>query len=188
MRVYNDTGRVREIQNPISPVRGACGGPANGTLCILYTHDEEQEVGEMSRWMRDLNDIARCATQFRSEMFQPLGIKSCHYSYIFTVCRHPGISQDQVARCIYVNKSNVARQAVILEEQGLLTREPLSGDKRVICLYPTQKAQDMIPQLKEIMRQWDQIVAADLTQEELQVLDTMLQKIKVRAGTWMEGR
>ena len=33
----------------------------------------------------ELDAIARCATQYRTEMLAPLGLKSCHASYLLQI-------------------------------------------------------------------------------------------------------
>ena len=90
--------------------------------------------------MHHVTEIARCAALFRQEELTPLGLKSCHSSYIDAICTCPGITQDQLARRIFINKSNVARQLVILEEEGYVERRPSPEDKRAIQVFPTQKA------------------------------------------------
>ncbi|MFR8335092.1 MAG: hypothetical protein ACLU9S_24200 [Oscillospiraceae bacterium] len=59
----------------------------------------------MSLLMGELDSIARCAAQYRSERLAALGLKSCHASYLMGICDCPGISQEQLARRIYQNKS-----------------------------------------------------------------------------------
>ena len=63
----------------------------------------------MSQIVRDMTEIARCGVQYRSDKLAPLGLKSCHASYLTEICENPGISQDKLARRICINKSNVAR-------------------------------------------------------------------------------
>ena len=65
--------------------------------------------------MHHITDIARCAALYRQEELAALELKSCHASYLAAICDCPGITQDQLARRIFINKSNVARQLVILE-------------------------------------------------------------------------
>lgn len=48
----------------------------------------------MSLLMGELDSIARCAAQYRSERLAALGLKSCHASYLMGICDCPGISQD----------------------------------------------------------------------------------------------
>ena len=138
--------------------------------------------------MHHVAEIARCAALFRQEELTPLGLKSCHSSYIDAICTCPGITQDQLARRIFINKSNVARQLAILEEDGYVERRPSPDDKRAIQVFPTQKAHDAMPQIIRIFRTWESFVAQDLSEEERNLLASMLEKMKSRSADWMEKR
>ena len=83
----------------------------------------------MSLLMGELDSIARCAAQYRSERLAALGLKSCHASYLMGICDCPGISQEQLARRIYQNKSSVARQLAVLEEAGFVRRVCCDSDR-----------------------------------------------------------
>lgn len=138
----------------------------------------------MSQLSTDLYAIIRCAVQFRGEKTAPLGLKSCHISYLSRICCYPGISQDQLAQMMFINKSNVARQAAALEKGGFITRIPDPSDKRVLQLHPTQKAQDLIPQLKQIVDLWDQQIMSGLTEEEVQAVASIVKRMKENAARW----
>lgn len=138
--------------------------------------------------MHHITDIARCAALYRQEELAALGLKSCHASYLDAICACPGITQDQLARRIFINKSNVARQLVILEEDGFVERRPSPDDKRAIQVFPTQKAKDCLPQIVQIFRVWESFVAQDLSEEERRCLVSMLEKMKSRSADWMEKR
>lgn len=140
----------------------------------------------MPALMYNITHIARCAAQYRSEEMTPFGLKACHASYLVTICRHPGITQDQLAKRIFINKSNVARQLVVLEENGFVERRPSPDDKRATLVYPTQKAMDILPEIHRIFHDWEAFVAQDLTEEERILAVKMLEKIHTRSGEWME--
>ena len=93
----------------------------------------------MSQIIRDITELTRCGAQYRLDQLSPMGLKACHASYLTEICACPGISQDGLARRICINKSNVARQAAVLEEEGFITRTPSPADKRVMELYPTRR-------------------------------------------------
>ena len=141
----------------------------------------------MPALMYNIIHIARVAVQYRSEEMAAFGLKSCHASYLATICRCPGITQDQLAKCILFNKSNVARQLAVLEESGFVERKPSPEDKRATLVYPTQKALDVLPELNRIFRDWEAFVAQDLTAEERALAVKMLEKIHTRSGEWMEN-
>lgn len=140
----------------------------------------------MSKLNHNILAIGRCSTQFRSEKMAAYGLKACHTSYLRNICGNPGISQDKLAQIIYFNKSNVARQCAILEEQGYITRQPSSTDKRVLELYPTEKALELLPAINAILQEWDDMLTTDLTPEEMETVTLVLEKMKAKAGAWME--
>ena len=141
----------------------------------------------MSHLERDITEIARCGTQYRTEKLAAMGLKACHASYLREICGCPGISQDRLARRICINKSNVARQAAMLEEDGFIIRKSSPGDKRVLELYPTQKALDLLPQIQRFQDCWEGYLTGDLTEEETALITAILQRMKDKASRWMEA-
>lgn len=142
----------------------------------------------MSQIIKDMTEITRCGVQYRLDQLSPMGLKACHASYLTEICAQPGISQDKLARLIYINKSNIARQAAVLEEEGFIIRRPSATDKRVLELYPTQKAIDLLPQISDILTCWEGCITHDLTEGEKALLSELLAKMKSRAAIYMEGR
>ena len=142
----------------------------------------------MSQIIRDITEIARCGAQYRTEALAPMGLKACHASYLTEICANPGISQDKLAARICINKSNVARQAAILEEDGFVIRTPSVQDKRIMQLYPTQKTLDLLPEIRTIMNRWEDSLTVDISEKERQILERALERMKDRASEWMENR
>ena len=142
----------------------------------------------MSQIIRDITEIARCGAQYKADRLVPMGLKGCHASYLTEICAHPGISQDQLAKRICINKSNVARQAATLEEEGFVTRTPSATDKRIMELHPTQKTLDLLPQISSVLKEWETCITGDLTAEELDLMAALVAKMKSRASDYMDGR
>ena len=140
----------------------------------------------MNQIIRDITEITRCGVQYRTDCFAPMGLKACHGSYLQEICARPGISQEQLAESICINKSNVARQAAALEEGGFITRKTCGRDKRVMRLYPTEKTLELLPRIREIMHAWQQRLTQDLTEQEQELLAQMLRKVKLRAAEYLE--
>jgi DNA-binding MarR family transcriptional regulator len=81
----------------------------------------------------------------------------------------------------------VARQAAILEEDGFITRTPSQSDKRIMQLYPTQKTLDLLPSIAPILRQWEACLTSDITEDEKELLERLLSRMKDKASWWMEN-
>ena len=140
----------------------------------------------MSQIIRDITEIARCGAQYKVDTLSPMGLKGCHASYLSEICANPGISQDKLSQRICINKSNVARQAAILEEDGFIIRQPSASDKRVMELYPTEKTLELMPRITQIVDCWEQCLTQDLTEEEVQTVTAILERMKAKASKWME--
>jgi len=108
-------------------------------------------------------------------------LKGYHAVYLIEISADPGISQDQLAQKLKVDKSNVARQVAFLEENGYLTRQPSPKDKRVQQLFATEKATCLVQPLRESTDCWEQQLFAVLTQEELDTLTSLLARLRTAA-------
>ena len=142
----------------------------------------------MSTIMRSINIISRCGTMYRAEKMQDAEISACHHMYVMTICHHPGISQEQLARHICLNKSNVTRSLATLEEHGFVTRKQSESDKRVTLVYPTQKMLDIYPRVKEVSQEWNDYLSSDLTDEERALFQKTLEKISQRAQSYINSK
>ncbi len=141
----------------------------------------------MSDIIRDIMEIARCSSQYKTENLCPFGLKGCHSSYLTEICAYPGITQDQLAQRICINKSNVARQAAILEEDGFILRKVSQTDKRCIELYPTDKTLALLPQITDITGRWEDCLTQDLSEDEIRLVTSVLLRMKEKASQWMEA-
>ncbi len=142
----------------------------------------------MDSFMRCISRTARCAQLYRSERFEALGLSGGQYIYITCACRNPGISQEQMARQILVNKSNVCRQLAQLEQNGFVRREPDAKDRRVLRVYPTEKAKQALPQIHQALTEWREYLTGGFTEEERETLDALLERILDKAAAYAETR
>lgn len=131
--------------------------------------------------MRYINTIARCSNLYHDEALRSAGLSSYQSSYIPIVCAKPGITQDQIARELHVNRSSVTRQMTSLEENGFVTRRRSSDDRRAVEVYPTDKAQAVLPAVREARKNWRSLLLEGMTDEEREALDVLLARLADRA-------
>ena len=140
----------------------------------------------MPHIMGNFNITSRCASAYRDEMLSEFGLTDAQYPYVLRVTRSPGITQDELSRQLCIHKSNVARQVAILEQNGFLSRAEDSSDRRIRHLYPTEKATELIPKIREVLRAWNKFVMADLSEEEYSLLENLLERMCRRARSYFE--
>jgi DNA-binding MarR family transcriptional regulator len=133
---------------------------------------------------RYINIVSRCAAIWRADKLEGTELGDQHHSYILVVCRHPGISQDTIARRLFLNKSNVTRSLAYLEEHDFVTRERDREDRRQTLVYPTEKAFEVLPRVREIIKGWNSYITEDFTEEELEMYFAMTRRIAERAAEY----
>lgn len=140
----------------------------------------------MESLMKYINHTSRCATLYRSAQMCGTGLKGCQHGYIFQVCRNPGISQEQLAKNLSVNKSSVTRQLSALEQNGFVRRSPSDTDRRVLHVFPTEKALAILPQVRTLSKSWNEQVLADFTPAERTLILSLMERVMQRAKTLAE--
>lgn len=135
---------------------------------------------------RNLNVLARCGVQFRTGYFKALGITAFQAPYIQHICVQPGMSQEQVARALLVNRSSAARHLAALEEDGFVTRRESQEDKRLLLIYPTQKAMEADPEIRRVNTLWNDWLTQGMTEDEVARLEELLERLRLRALAYVK--
>ena len=135
---------------------------------------------------KNINLISRCAHAYRSDGLEGSGLGASHYFYVLQICAKPGISQEQLAKTLYINKSSVTRAIATLEENGFVERRVAEEDKRVIRVYPTARAEEILPEVRNITHAWNQFLLSDLKEDErVRFLET-LERVTQKAQSYID--
>ena len=140
----------------------------------------------MPTLMRRINVISRCSVMYKSERLSG-ELSGCHHPFVMCITRNPGMSQDEIARRICLNKSTVTRALSYLEEHGFVTREADKEDKRILRVFPTDKMKDAYPAVKSLSAEWNALISDGISEEDMKVFDAVLEKIEARAKEIVMG-
>ena len=135
----------------------------------------------MHSLMKCINRTARCGGMYRRTLLEEDGLNGFQHIYITSICDNPGISQEQLSKKIFINKSNITRQLCSLEQNGFITRVPKAEDKRVLQIFPTDKAKEIYPKVRKVMKDWNEYLLEEFTSEEQELLLEMLGKVMERS-------
>ena len=130
----------------------------------------------MSAITRKMNTISRCINLYRSAS-SPEDLPGISHGYIFAIYHNPGNTQEWLAKHMFLNKSTVARHLAKLEQAGYIRRESSCEDKRELLVYPTDKLMDVYPTVKEITTSWNDMISKEISEEELETFNIILDKI-----------
>ena len=108
----------------------------------------------------------RFAKVYLDRQLAPLGLNSSQHIFLIKICQQPGILQDSLIDTFYLHPSNIVRTVMVLERNGFITRTPYDKDKRTWQLYPTDKAEAIIRQIKAACEQAEAVLLQGFTKEE----------------------
>ncbi|MFQ7233956.1 MAG: MarR family winged helix-turn-helix transcriptional regulator [Enterococcus hulanensis] len=141
----------------------------------------------MDSFVKMVNRISRLSALYREKEFKKLGLGEMHHAYILSVCAEPGISQEELACRIFINKSNVARQLAQLEQKGFVIRQSDQKDARRLRIFPTDKSLALETEIRSILANWNQTLLAEIPAEQQEAVLSGLQTIMEKAETEMCG-
>ena len=133
----------------------------------------------MIKIMKTLNNISRAQSVFRAEKLK--GVCPSHHAFILAICKNEGKPQEELAKELCLNKSTVARVLTQLEEKGLIKRVANKEDKRQFLVYPSEKMLEILPEVREISKEFNAMILKDVDPEELNTFYSVLSKIEETA-------
>ena len=140
----------------------------------------------MAAFTHNLNVVARCTQMQRGQKLKSLGVCGGQVPYLLRLCREPGLTQEEIAQALYVNKSTAARQVNSLERAGFVERRVSAQDRRCIRVYPTERALQALPALREAVREWNEYLLQGFGDAEREALLSMMERVAGRAQAYIQ--
>ncbi len=100
------------------------------------------------------------------------------FSALSLIVQFPGITQSDLARKLGIERSGLVAIVDELESRGFVERQPVPGDRRVQALAPTKAGKASYTTARETVQKHEADLLSDLTQEEIETLMGILQKIR----------
>lgn len=112
----------------------------------------------------------------------PFGLKIAQLDLMMNVYRHPGISQQELARRLLVGRSNITMLVPDLEKLGLITRDNDANDKRVMRLSLTSQGETLLLQALEVYAGLIDRVMAQSTDAECNAMGEQMRRVIAELG------
>ena len=134
----------------------------------------ERSSQSLTKW---ISITSRITQMYLNKQLEPYGLNASQHMFVMEACRRPGITQDKLPERVHINKSNVTRALVQLEQAGFIVRRANTKDKRTTRVYPTDKARTVYPALVEIIGTWNSILAGNLSLEEKSLFHDLITRV-----------
>lgn len=131
--------------------------------------------------------IYRHGRMMHDKAMREFGLSGQQMGYLRFVYENPGVSQEDIASFLMIDKGAVAKGIKDMMAKGFLRREQNPEDKRAYCLYVTDKACRICSAGREESKRVEKMITAGLTPEELKSFTKVLAKITDNISKLMEG-
>ena len=124
-----------------------------------------------------LNRTALAMKTGFNKQIKEFDISPEQWSLIFRIVENNGLTQKELASSTYKDQANITRSLDRLEKKGFLTRLVNSKDRRIINIFSTSKAKELVEIIVPISKQYNQLLSTGLNQEEYESLIGLLNKV-----------
>ena len=119
----------------------------------------------------------RFAMVFFKNRMAELGLYQSHHSVLITLYKNEGISQEKLSQLLKVDKATITRSIKKLVEDGFIERRQDKNDKRSYLLFVTPKGRAIEPDIRDMFREWNDIVLQGFTDEEVEQAMSFMERI-----------
>ncbi|MFZ2102773.1 MAG: MarR family transcriptional regulator [Oricola sp.] len=127
--------------------------------------------------------VARACHLVQQELgrrLRPLDLKTPHLDILVNLVRTAGISQQDLARKLFVGRSNMTMLLPQLEKRGLVERQPDASDKRVLRLYLTGKGRALADEAIAIQAAIVDDIMSVTSPEECELVGDSMRRVVAR--------
>ena len=126
---------------------------------------------------RVLSRLARRCQIAVGNALQQYNLTAAEEPFLMAILNNDGFTQEELTVYVGVDKAATARAVRSLEEKGYLTRVQDPRDKRQNRVYPTEKAREIGPLVREELARINQSLTQSLSLEEDDLVYALLLRI-----------
>lgn len=137
--------------------------------------------------LREIGSITRCIQYLSDIEYRKFNLQKGQFMYLIRIIENPGINQRDLTNMMNVDKTSVAKVVVKLENEGYIHREKSEIDKRMMMLYPEDKAKDLYDEFIRMENENLDLILEDFDDESVGKIIEDLRLIKGRINKkWLE--
>lgn len=108
----------------------------------------------------------------------PLNLAPEQNLILMLLWEQDGLSQNEIAKGLNKDKTNIARMINSLEKKGFIRRQCSKTDARSFHINLTENGKQLSKMVYPIIEEFNRIVRSGIMQEELETVEKVLMKIR----------
>jgi DNA-binding MarR family transcriptional regulator len=135
--------------------------------------DRQSPERSVRVWFRLIRLEARMQAAV-GERLRAIGVSIPQCDVLTTLTEQEGVSQQELAKRLYVTKGNISGLIDRLEEAGFVERRSTAGDRRQHALYLTKAGREMAEKAIAVQYRWIASTLGRMGGADLEALETQL--------------
>lgn len=124
-----------------------------------------------------ISQIYRRTQIYMNERMKDVELSGALAPFVMITYENGKMIQNKFCELMDMSKGTVAKTMNKLEEHGYVTRCGSAEDGRSIDVYPTERAEEVYPQLVQAGEDWVKIMTEGMTDIERNIFLEMLKKV-----------
>lgn len=120
------------------------------------------------------------------EMLTPYNLDWYQFAAIWLIDGIPGISQNDMIPFLQTDKGNVSKIIKKLIEDELVYTQKCDDDQRKKGCYLTLNGKNLVPTLKKVMSDWEELLYQNISKDELAIFDKVSSQISTNLTKHIE--
>ena len=144
------------------------------------------------QFLREVGAVARCVQSLSDVNFKKLALQRGQFVFLTRICESPGLHLLELSQLLKVDKATATKAVQKLEAEGYVRKEQNQTDKRMVHLFPTERAQEVYPELIAEENRYLARCFAGMTKDEQALAETLIERIRENIETewlaWKTGK
>ncbi|SDE36609.1 DNA-binding transcriptional regulator, MarR family [Paenibacillus sp. UNCCL117] len=104
------------------------------------------------------------------------------YIFLNALYKGDGLSQEELAEYLMIDKGTTAKALKKLEEQGYVVRKARESDKRFNRVFLTPKALEIKDEVRGVLSDWRSLLTEGLSENDKELVWTLLERMGENAA------
>ena len=131
----------------------------------------DEEIFENAPFIAWIHNLSKSQLKYLNSRLNDLDLGH-EIKYIMMIYENPNSSQDDLVNFSCQSKGNIAKIVKKLEDMGYVERSVNPNNRRKYMLKTTSKANDIVPKIRKVSKEWE--IEVGLTPDD----DELKQRIK----------
>lgn len=115
-------------------------------------------------------------------------ISTTHLFVMLDILHNPGTSMKETGCRLDLEKTTVTKTVKKLLDLDYITAFDDEIDRRVTRLYLTEKSNELLPRVKEIMKSMRKVLYDDFSEDEIELVNSLMQRININLLEVLKGK